>query len=113
MLAFGGRQGEVVVCDQYIGMLVEDMAVTARIFLVNLVVVALGHHYADTALGSREQCVMHGQQHVEALGRTREEQVAAQGDLMHIHPVTDVECLLPVGRKLRDVVLGYMNVIQQ
>ena len=55
---------------------------------------------------------MNGQQHVEGLGGTAQEEVAAEGDVPDVHRPADVEGLPPVGRKLGYVIFGYVYVVQ-
>ena len=111
-LPVGTGQGDVVVRDQHVVVLVEDVAVAARRFLVYLVVVAVDHRDAHTVLGSQQQGVVNGQQHVEGLGGTAQEEVAAEGDVPDVHRSADVEGLPPVGCKFGYVIFGYVYVVQ-
>ena len=111
-LPVGTGQGDVVVRDQHVVVLVEYMAVAARRFLVYLVVVAIDHRDAHTALGSQQQGVVNSQQHVEGLGGTAQKEVAAEGDVPDVHLPADVEGLPPVGRKFGYVIFGYVYVVQ-
>ena len=111
-LPVGTGQGDVVVRNQHVVVLVEDVTITARRFLVYLVVVAVDHRDAHTVLGSQQQGVMNGQQHVEGLGGTAQKEVAAEGDIPDVHLPADVEGLPPVGRKFGYVIFGYVYVVQ-
>ena len=53
-LPVGTGQGDVVVRDQHVVVLVVDVAVAARRFGVYLVVVAVDHRDAHTVFGSQQ-----------------------------------------------------------
>jgi hypothetical protein len=91
---------------------VEDVAIAPYGLLIDFVVVAFGKGDMYAVLGGGKQGVVHGQQYVEGLGGTREEEVAAEGDLPDIHLPADVEGLLPVGRKCGDIVFRHMDIVQ-
>ena len=57
----GNGKREIVVSHQYVGMLVEYVAIAARIFRIYFAMIAIDHHHADAALGGGEQRVMDGQ----------------------------------------------------
>ena len=109
---FAKRQRHKLITHQYIGVLVEYMAVASLVLLVYLVVVSLGNGYMYAVFSSCEQCIVNCQQHIECLCGTREEEVATDGNLLDIHLPAYVDSLLPVGLECRDVIFRYVYIVQ-
>lgn len=91
---------------------VENMAIPPDGLLVDFVMITFRQRDMDAVPGGGKQGVMYRQQHVERLRGTREEEVAAHGDLPYVQFPANVDGLLPVGRKCRDIVFRHVYVVQ-
>lgn len=112
-LPFRTAQGQGLIHNGHIRMPVEDMAIPAQGFLVYLVVVSFRQRDMDAMVRGGYEYIPDGQQDIECLGGTGEEQVSSNNHFPDIPFPANPHGLLPVGLECRDVVFRDVDVIQQ